>query len=72
VLLVDVNYFDLLGVKPQVGRSRMAALGYGVGPRDPITFLLVTGILSAVALAATDLPARRASRVDPMRALRGD
>jgi putative ABC transport system permease protein len=50
----------------------MASLLYGVGPRDPVTFLLVPGILAAVALAATDLPARRASRVDPMRALRGD
>jgi putative ABC transport system permease protein len=50
----------------------MGSLLYGVGPRDPVTFLLVPGILAAVALAATDLPARRASRVDPMRALRGE
>lgn len=50
----------------------MGSLLYGVSPRDPITFLLVPGILAAVALAATDLPARRASRVDPIRALRGE
>ena len=50
----------------------MRSLLYGVGPRDPLTFLLVPAVLAAVALAATDLPARRASRVDPMRALRGD
>jgi len=50
----------------------MASLLYGVGPRDPLTFLLVPGVLAAVALAATDLPARRASRVDPSRALRGE
>jgi ABC-type antimicrobial peptide transport system permease subunit len=50
----------------------MGSLLYGVSPRDPITFLLVPGILAAVALAATDLPARRASRVNPIRALRGE
>jgi predicted permease len=50
----------------------MSSLLYGVGPRDPVTFLLVPGVLAAVALAATDLPARRASRVDPVRALRSD
>ena len=50
----------------------MASLLYGVGPRDPLTFFVVPGVLAAVALAATDLPARRASRVDPIRALRGD
>ncbi|HEY2798028.1 MAG TPA: ABC transporter permease [Thermoanaerobaculia bacterium] len=50
----------------------MSSLLYGVGPRDPVTFLLVSGVLAAVALAATDVPARRASRVDPMRALRSD
>ncbi|HEY1249964.1 MAG TPA: ABC transporter permease [Thermoanaerobaculia bacterium] len=50
----------------------MSSLLYGVGPRDPITFLLVPAVLAAVALAATDVPARRASRVDPMRALRSD
>jgi putative ABC transport system permease protein len=50
----------------------MGSLLYGVGPRDPLTFLVVPGLLAAVALAATDLPARRASRVDPSRALRGD
>src|SRR5262249_9760281 len=33
----------------------MASLLYGVGPRDPLTFLLVPGLLAAVALAATDL-----------------
>lgn len=50
----------------------MSSLLYGIGPRDPVTFLLVPGLLAAVALAATDVPARRASRVDPIRALRSD
>ena len=45
---------------------------YGVAPRDPITFALATALLLVVALAAAYLPARRASRLEPTAALRGD
>jgi ABC-type antimicrobial peptide transport system permease subunit len=45
---------------------------YGVGPRDPTSLAAVAGVLAAVALVASWLPARRASRVDPIVALRGD
>jgi predicted permease len=48
----------------------MANLLYGVGPNDPITFVVVPLILGSIALLASYLPARRASRVDPMVALR--
>jgi predicted permease len=48
----------------------MAALLYGVGPMDPMTYVTVAGMLSAVVLLATYLPARRASRVQPVIALR--
>jgi ABC-type lipoprotein release transport system permease subunit len=50
----------------------MSALLYGVGPRDPVTFASVPALLAGVALLATYLPARRASRIDPLDALRGE
>jgi ABC-type antimicrobial peptide transport system permease subunit len=48
----------------------MAALLYGVGPTDPMTYAAVSIGLSGVALLATYLPARRASGVEPVIALR--
>ncbi|MDX2150432.1 MAG: ABC transporter permease [Bryobacteraceae bacterium] len=51
--------------------SRFAApLLYGVPPTDPVTFLGVPGLLLAVALIAALIPARRAARTEPIRALR--
>ena len=45
---------------------------YGVRPTDPLTFGAVPILLAVTALAASYVPARRASRVDPMVALRID
>jgi ABC-type lipoprotein release transport system permease subunit len=45
---------------------------YGVTPRDPLTFVGVVALLVLVALGASWLPARRATRVDPIAALRAD
>jgi predicted permease len=50
----------------------LSTLLFGVTTKDPATFVGVAAALALVALAATYVPARRASRVDPMRALRTD
>jgi ABC-type antimicrobial peptide transport system permease subunit len=48
----------------------MAAFLYGVRPHDPLVFVVTPLTLLAVALLASYLPARRATRVDPVTALR--
>ena len=48
----------------------MQSLLFGVRPTDPLTYLLVSGLVVATALAACYVPARRAARLDPMRSLR--
>ena len=61
----------ILGILGALGVTRyLASLLYGVRPFDPLTFLAVALVLALVALAACGIPARRASRVDPMVALR--
>jgi ABC-type antimicrobial peptide transport system permease subunit len=50
----------------------LSALLYGVGPTDVVTYVAVSVMLMAAALVATSLPVRRASRIDPVIALRGE
>jgi ABC-type lipoprotein release transport system permease subunit len=51
-------------------RKTIGGLLYGVQPFDPLSIALAAGILLATSLAACLVPAWRASRVDPMEALR--
>jgi len=50
----------------------MKELLFGVRPTDPATFVVIALLLICVALLACYLPARRATRVDPLTALRHD
>ena len=50
----------------------VASLLFGVSARDPLTLVAVAVMLAVIATVASWLPARRAARVDPLIAIRGD
>ncbi len=63
----------VLGVAGSLALSRtMQNMVFGISAFDPLTFVAVVGLLTSAALLAAWLPARRATRVDPMIALRAE
>ena len=63
----------VLGLLGAMAVTRLASsLLFGVSPADPATFAAVAGFILAVALGACAVPALRATRVDPLVALRQD
>jgi ABC-type antimicrobial peptide transport system permease subunit len=62
----------IAGVAAAVALTRlMSSLLFGISPLDPITYVVVSGVLMGAAGIASYVPARRAITVDPVEALRG-
>jgi ABC-type antimicrobial peptide transport system permease subunit len=62
-----------LGLVASVGVSRaVSSLFFGIAPTDPATFVGIPLLLVGVTAVASYLPARRATRIDPLDALRGN
>ena len=69
---VKLAFFGIaVGICAALALTRyVASLLFDVSPNDPVTFILVPLILAATALLAGGIPAWRASRIDPVKALR--
>jgi putative ABC transport system permease protein len=63
----------LLGAVAAAASTRvLGSMLYAVSPSDPLTFAVIALVVAAIALLASYVPARRASRIDPTEALRAD
>jgi putative ABC transport system permease protein len=58
------------GIGALIATRFMVSLLYEITPSDPLTFVLIAALLTTVAAVASFVPARRAARVDPLRALK--
>jgi ABC-type antimicrobial peptide transport system permease subunit len=77
LILKEVTFLLLAGIAVGIpaalaGSHVISSMIYGVTDNDPSTILLSCSILLAVAALAAYVPARRASRIDPMIALRSE
>jgi putative ABC transport system permease protein len=77
MVLLDAGKLTAIGVAIGVSAALLltrfvSSMLYGVGAHDALTFVTVTALISVVALAASLIPALRASRVDPLVAMRTD
>ena len=75
MVLNESAKLTILGIGPGVLLAAVCARGvasqiYGISALDPLTFACVGVLVSAIGLAASYIPARRAAKVDPMAALR--
>jgi putative ABC transport system permease protein len=76
-VLAQGGRFALIGIGIGIGLAAglaqlLKGLLVGVSPFDPLTYLVVAGLLVAICLVASFVPARRATTVDPLTALRSD
>jgi ABC-type antimicrobial peptide transport system permease subunit len=71
ILMAGVGVVLGLSISFALG-SLMVKLLFGVAPRDPVTFIATAILLAGTAVLASYIPARRASKVDPLVALRSD
>lgn len=69
--LAIVAFGAVIGILAALGLTRvMAGFLYGISEHDPLTYMGVTAMIAAVTLVVCYIPARRATKVDPMVALR--